>query len=106
MCLSPLVKAWTPVPRYLERLIVLPVRLFYTIGVLVSVQIAACLACLRRPVDAAWSDLCACSMLYFLCSGTNCSDGIKNQNETGIDCGGPCPPCRPPANCSDGIMNQ
>jgi len=22
-----------------------------------------------------------------------CSDGIKNQNETGIDCGGVCPPC-------------
>lgn len=25
-------------------------------------------------------------------SGT-CDDGIKNQRETGIDCGGPCPPC-------------
>jgi hypothetical protein len=23
----------------------------------------------------------------------NCSDHIKNQNETGIDCGGPCRPC-------------
>ncbi|MFC2100279.1 hypothetical protein ACFLRZ_00465 [Bacteroidota bacterium] len=22
-----------------------------------------------------------------------CSDGIQNQGETGIDCGGPCPPC-------------
>ena len=22
-----------------------------------------------------------------------CTDGIKNQNETGIDCGGVCPPC-------------
>ena len=22
-----------------------------------------------------------------------CSDGIKNQDESGIDCGGPCKPC-------------
>jgi len=33
----------------------------------------------------------------------NCNDGIKNQNEEGIDCGGPCRPC---ASCSDGIKNQ
>lgn len=25
-----------------------------------------------------------------------CNDGIQNQNETGIDCGGPCPPCSGP----------
>jgi len=24
-----------------------------------------------------------------------CSDGIKNQGETGVDCGGPCPACAP-----------
>jgi hypothetical protein len=24
-----------------------------------------------------------------------CTDGIQNQGETGIDCGGPCPPCTP-----------
>ena len=32
-----------------------------------------------------------------------CDDGIQNQNETGIDCGGTCRPC---ASCSDGIKNQ
>lgn len=32
-----------------------------------------------------------------------CSDGILNQGETGIDCGGPCPSC---PTCSDGIQNQ
>jgi hypothetical protein len=32
-----------------------------------------------------------------------CSDGIQNQGETGVDCGGPCAPC---ATCSDGIQNQ
>jgi|GEM_PF-4441560 len=31
----------------------------------------------------------ACSTL----GGGNCSDGIKNQDETGVDCGGKCPPC-------------
>src|SRR5437868_6185831 len=31
-----------------------------------------------------------------------CSDGIKNQNETGVDCGGSCMVC---PTCSDGIMN-
>jgi hypothetical protein len=35
----------------------------------------------------------------------NCSDGIQNQGETGIDCGGPCGPCGGPS-CSDGIQNQ
>lgn len=33
----------------------------------------------------------------------SCSDGIKNQGEEGIDCGGLCKPC---ASCSDKIQNQ
>jgi hypothetical protein len=32
-----------------------------------------------------------------------CSDGMQNQGEEGIDCGGPCPAC---PTCSDGIQNQ
>ena len=32
-----------------------------------------------------------------------CTDGIQNQGETGIDCGGPCAAC---PTCSDGIQNQ
>jgi hypothetical protein len=39
-------------------------------------------------------------------STANCSDGVKNQNETGVDCGGPCSACVVPANCSDGVKNQ
>ena len=35
----------------------------------------------------------------------SCSDGIKNQGETGIDCGGPCPACTNGPTCSDGIQN-
>jgi hypothetical protein len=40
------------------------------------------------------------------CVGTTaatCSDGIQNQGETGVDCGGPCAAC---ATCTDGIQNQ
>ncbi|MFH1641906.1 MAG: hypothetical protein ABIC04_03320 [Nanoarchaeota archaeon] len=32
-----------------------------------------------------------------------CADGIKNNGEQGIDCGGPCLPC---VSCADGIKNQ
>ena len=35
-----------------------------------------------------------------------CNDGIQNQNETGIDCGGPCTACEQTPTCSDGIQNQ
>lgn len=35
-----------------------------------------------------------------------CTDGIQNQGETGIDCGGPCIACPPPPTCTDGIQNQ
>ncbi|MBD3203356.1 hypothetical protein GF327_03620 [Candidatus Woesearchaeota archaeon] len=33
----------------------------------------------------------------------DCFDGIRNQKEEGIDCGGPCLPC---PSCSDGLKNQ
>ncbi|NIA03946.1 MAG: hypothetical protein GWP09_01180 [Nitrospiraceae bacterium] len=33
----------------------------------------------------------------------SCHDGIKNEGETGIDCGGPCQPC---PSCYDGIKNE
>jgi hypothetical protein len=42
------------------------------------------------------------------CGGPNCAacptcnDGIKNGSETGVDCGGNCPPC---PTCNDGIQN-
>ncbi|MEM7573609.1 MAG: cohesin domain-containing protein [Bacteroidota bacterium] len=35
-----------------------------------------------------------------------CNDGIQNNGETGVDCGGPnCDPCIDPPNCTDGIQN-
>ena len=35
------------------------------------------------------------SLLWNLntCVGPTCNDGIQNQNEADIDCGGPCPAC-------------
>jgi len=46
-------------------------------------------------------------LLFFGCAQT-CTDGIQNQNETGTDCGGPCPPCWNPCGLSvlDPTYNQ
>jgi hypothetical protein len=33
-----------------------------------------------------------------------CSDGTRNGDETGVDCGGSCTSCTPPS-CSDGVQN-
>jgi len=35
-----------------------------------------------------------------------CIDGIKNQDEEDVDCGGVCPICAPKETCSDGLKNQ
>ncbi len=49
------------------------------------------------------------SLLMSACSGNDegepdsCSDGLQNQGEQGVDCGGPCGPC---GACSDGVQNQ
>ncbi|MFO7710345.1 MAG: MopE-related protein [Candidatus Woesearchaeota archaeon] len=39
------------------------------------------------------------------CQQSTCDDGIQNQGEEGVDCGGPCEPCQQPT-CDDGIQNQ
>ena len=44
------------------------------------------------------------SVCVYSAVAPTCSDGIQNQGETGIDCGGPCAACVP--TCSDGIQNQ
>ncbi len=41
--------------------------------------------------------------VHIIGSGPSCSDGIQNQGEEGVDCGGPCAPC---PTCNDGIQNQ
>jgi hypothetical protein len=37
-------------------------------------------------------------------SVNQCTNGTKDANEAGVDCGGPCAAC--PATCSDGVLNQ
>lgn len=46
----------------------------------------------------------AFGMIMFSSCGDDetCSDGIQNQDETGVDCGGVCTAC---VTCSDGIQN-
>lgn len=39
------------------------------------------------------------------CDEPNCFDGMKNGNETGVDCGGNCNPCKKKPSCNDGIKN-
>jgi|GEM_PF-2277232 len=49
------------------------------------------------------------TLLSNFCAGNpqpSCTDGIQNQGEAGIDCGGPCPTACPTATCSDGVQNQ
>ncbi|MEY3236812.1 MAG: hypothetical protein RI883_913, partial [Bacteroidota bacterium] len=45
---------------------------------------------------------CHTTTLAFVGSSGTCIDGIQNQGETGIDCGGPCVAC---PNCYNGIMD-
>ncbi|MDQ3193108.1 MAG: CUB domain-containing protein [Bacteroidota bacterium] len=40
---------------------------------------------------AGWQAVISC----LACPAATCTDGIQNQGETGIDCGGPCPACPP-----------
>lgn len=44
--------------------------------------------------------------LYEIVAAATCSDGIQNQGETLIDCGGPCPPCSctSAAACNDSLF--
>merc|ERR1719159_2293067 len=37
----------------------------------------------------------AVNNLRFFVAESSCSDGLQNQGETGVDCGGPCDPCVP-----------
>jgi hypothetical protein len=56
-----------------------------------------------------WTSTSGQTSVFDICIGSDpaptCSDGIQNQGETGVDCGGPCPACPPPS-CVDGIQNQ
>ncbi len=49
---------------------------------------------------------CECWFETLTCgcpAAPSCFDGIQNQGETGVDCGGPCGAC---VSCFDGVQNQ
>jgi hypothetical protein len=79
--------------------------------------------CIERWECSEWSQCYPSGLMFRSCTDMNdcgtllrkpkeqmecnytgtCFDGIKNQGEEGVDCGGPCPPC---PTCDDGIQNQ
>jgi len=61
--------------------------------------------------DGAWGKLKSGRLMEATKTGSctptpaaTCSDGIQNQGETGIDCGGPCGSCEP-ATCQNTVMD-
>ncbi len=58
------------------------------------------LAIQASPSNVEFTVVAGADRCYFVAT---CTDGVKNANETGIDCGGPiCSPC---PTCTDGIKN-
>ena len=53
-------------------------------------------------VNSSCATAIACQTTTITGNSATCFDGIQNQGETGIDCGGPCVPC----SCFDGIQNN
>ena len=45
---------------------------------------------------------CSLHCMFGVCQLPSCSDGIKNGNETDVDCGGTCPPCGTGQGCGVG----
>jgi hypothetical protein len=76
---------------------------------LMGTRVKACSAvppnCLRWEVSvdcAAVGMLCDASSIPPVCySPPTCSDGLMNQDETDVDCGGGCPDCAAGADCQD-----
>jgi hypothetical protein len=60
----------------------------------------SCNTTLRKPKTE--QDCAYCEQTNTITT-PNCIDGIENDGEEGVDCGGPCKPC---GSCSDGVKNQ
>ena len=63
-----------------------------------------CVACVKGG-DCSGTDICVMNQ----CVPKQCSNGVKDPNETAVDCGGPCPgcpdgdPCNDAGDCSSGV---
>jgi hypothetical protein len=49
--------------------------------------------------------VCLANLLDEVEEPPTCTDGVQNGNETGIDCGGACPPCPVTPTCTDDVRN-
>ena len=72
---------------------------------LLSTAIASCNLGAPEPIETCSDGIQNQTEEGVDCGGTctpcpSCTDGILNQNETEIDCGGPCLPCLPPPPCT------
>ncbi|AKT43044.1 uncharacterized protein CMC5_072710 [Chondromyces crocatus] len=59
----------------------------------------ACPPCTETRVCAVGADCASLSCINNRCMNPTCSDGVKNGQETDIDCGGTCGACDPGAAC-------
>lgn len=57
---------------------------------------------MKKAVVQLFACFVALVMLFSCKEKETCSDAVKNQKETGIDCGGSCKPCDI---CADGLLN-
>ena len=63
---------------------------------------AGALVCTRHELDAPGSGVAtayATERVFGACWDSGCTDGIKNGDETDVDCGGSCLPCAPGFEC-------
>jgi formylglycine-generating enzyme required for sulfatase activity len=52
--------------------------------------------------DGGPPDAGVCAAAKCVCQTPTCNDHVKNGNETGVDCGGSCPPCGVSVTCTTG----
>lgn len=63
--------------------------------------------CLDQDANGACDDTEESQMVVVVdAPDPSCDDGLRNQGEEDVDCGGPCSPCPPKPTCEDGIQNQ
>lgn len=70
---------------------------------------ADCPACAAERLCLADADCASGSCVLNRCAAASCRDGVQNQGEAAVDCGGPCQPCASDSGamptCTDGVKN-
>jgi hypothetical protein len=76
--------------------------------VTILITVSVVLSCKRKKAESCTDGIQNQNEKAVDCGGPcnacpTCVDGIQNQDEIGVDCGGPCPAC---GTCTDGIQNH